>query len=247
VLPEDISASRLDERRSLLAQLDGLRRAADHAAKVEAFSDRQTRVFNLLYSSQARAAFELGHEPAAARDRYGRGEFGQSVLLARRLVEAGVGLVQVNWFRGADEPETNPCWDSHSDEPSRLKTVLCPPFDQAFSALLEDLQRRGRLDETLVVCVSEFGRTPKLNNKAGRGHWGQVFSIALAGGGIRGGQVYGASDKDGAWPKDGLVRPADLAATIFHCLGHDPETLIHDQLGRPLPISRGQVVRPIVA
>ena len=143
--------------------------------------------------------------------RYGRSQFGQSVLLARRLVEAGVSLVQVNWYRGPNEPSDNPCWDSHANEGERLKTVLLPPTDQAFSALLDDLSSRGMLDETLVVCLSEFGRTPKMNGRAGRDHWGHVFSVALAGGGIRGGQVHGASDKIGGHPEGGARAAAGPA------------------------------------
>ena len=121
-----------------------------------------------------------------------------------------------------------------------------PPTDRAFSALLEDLHRRGLLDETLVVCMAEFGRTPRLDGNGGRGHWGSVFSIAMAGGGVRGGQVHGASDKIGAYPRDGRVSPEDLSATIFHCLGYRPETEYNDPLGRPHPISRGEVIRAIL-
>jgi hypothetical protein len=165
------------------------------------------------------------------------------MLLARRLVEAGVTLVQVNWFRAQDEPEVNPCWDTHAQNSERLKTALMPPMDQAYSALLEDLAQRGLLDETLVVWTGEFGRSPKINGAGGRDHWGHVFSVALAGGGVRGGQVLGVSDSIGGYPKDGRVQPQDLTATIFHCLGYRPETEIHDSLGRPLPLSRGDIIR----
>ncbi len=210
--------------------------------------DAATRqAFELLTSPPARAAMQLDREPAAARDRYGRTQFGESVLLARRLIEAGVGLVQVNWYRSAEEPQDTPCWDSHTREVQRLKTVLAPQFDQAYSALLGDLVDRGMLDDTLVVCMSEFGRTPKINASAGRDHWGNVFSLALAGGGIRGGHVHGASDAIGGEPKDGVVRPPDLLATLFHCLGHSPSTELHDALGRPFPISRGEPVREILS
>jgi uncharacterized protein (DUF1501 family) len=154
--------------------------------------------------------------------------------------------VQVNWYRGPDEPPANPCWDSHVRESARLKEVLVPPMDRAYSALLEDLDRRGLLEETLVVCMAEFGRTPRLEPNGGRGHWGSVFSVALAGGGVRGGQVYGASDKVGGFPREGKVRPEDLSATIFHCLGHDPQSEFRDRLGRPQPISRGEVIRAIL-
>ncbi len=167
-------------------------------------------------------------------------------MLARRLVESGVRLVQVNWYRGPDEPPANPCWDSHTGESSRLKTALAPPFDLAFSALVEDLTRRGLLEETLVVCMAEFGRSPRLDGNGGRNHWGSVFSVALAGGGVRGGLVHGASDRIGAYPVEGKVRPEDLLATVFHCLGHAPETVYHDPLGRPQPISRGEVLHAIL-
>jgi hypothetical protein len=210
------------------------------------YADRERQAFDLLSSAQARAACDLKQEPPEVRERYGNGQFGQSVLLARRLVESGVKFVQVNWFRGADEPAANPCWDSHVDETNRLKNVLVPPLDQAYSALLTDLAERGLLDETLVVCMAEFGRSPKLDGNGGRGHWGSVFSVALSGGGIKGGQVHGASDDQAAYPREGIVHPQDLTATIFDRLGYSPETQLHDAFGRPLPISRGDVIEAIV-
>ncbi len=180
------------------------------------------------------------------RERYGRNRFGQSVLLARRLIEAGVSLVQVNWTRMAGDPTDSPAWDTHNKNAARLKNALMPPMDLAYSALLEDLAARGLLDETLVLWAGEFGRTPKINGGGGRDHWGHVFSAALAGGGIRGGQVIGASDKIGGRPREGMVRPQDLTATIFHCLGYRPDTEMLDVLNRPIPISRGTVVRQAV-
>ncbi|RMG39477.1 MAG: DUF1501 domain-containing protein [Planctomycetota bacterium] len=245
-LQADVTLDRMQNRRSLLQQLETRLRHIERTAQVDAYSDRRRQAFDLLTSSRARAAIDLRREPENVRDRYGRGQFGQSVLLARRLVEAGVRFVQVNWFRGPDEPPANPCWDSHRDEPQRLKNVLVPPFDQAFSALLEDLDARGRLDETLVVAMAEFGRTPRLDRNAGRGHWGPVFSIALAGGGVRGGTVFGSSDRKGAYPQSGRVEPRDITATIFHLLGFEPETTIRDPLGRTFPISRGRVIREIL-
>jgi hypothetical protein len=242
-LTADVAADRLENRADLLRRLDRSFAAAD---RVGGYDRMTQQAFDLLRSPLARAAFDLNKEPAAVRDRYGRSQFGQSVLLARRLVEAGVALVQVNWFRGADEPADAPCWDSHARETVRLKNNLCPPLDQAFSALLEDLAQRGRLDETLVACISEFGRTPKMSGD-GRGHWGYVFSGALAGGGVKGGMVHGASDSHGDQPRDGRVEPQDLTATILDCLGYEPQTEIRDSLGRPIPASRGQVLRPILA
>ncbi|HBI44849.1 MAG TPA: DUF1501 domain-containing protein [Planctomycetales bacterium] len=238
----DVPARRVGERRDLLARLD----QTASAGMADDFGRVRAKGFDLLNSERARGAFDLGREPAAVREQYGRSHFGQSCLLARRLVEAGVGLVQVNWFRGPDEPSDNPCWDSHTGESERLKTVLAPAADRAFAELIADLAQRGLLDETLVVCMAEFGRTPRFNGRAGRDHWGSVFSVALAGGGIRGGQVYGSSDRHGAYPSEGRVSPQDLTATVLHCLGYSPEAEIHDALGRPLPVSRGEVIRAIL-
>ncbi len=245
-LPADLDHDRLGRRKDLLDRLQRGLDSLDHDRVAGLLDDRQRQAFELLRSSKARRAFHLDEEPEPVRSRYGETPFGRGVLLARRLVEAGVKLIQVNWYRGPEEPPDNPCWDSHTKESARLKDVLVPPTDQAFSALIEDLSRRGLLDETLVVCMAEFGRSPRLDGNGGRNHWGSVFSIALAGGGIRGGQVYGASDKIGAYPRDGKVRPEDLSATIFHCLGLAPETEYLDPLGRPHPISRGEVIRAIL-
>src|SRR5262249_15438386 len=244
-LAADVPPDRLAERRDLLQRFDrALAASADGAAGPYERHTGQT--VDLLGSPRARAAFDLGRESAALRDRYGRHHFGQSCLLARRLVEAGVGLVQVNWYRGPDEPPDNPCWDSHTREGERLKTVLAPTADRAIAALLDDLDQRGWLDETLVLCLAEFGRTPRFNARAGRDHWGHVFSVALAGGGVKGAQVYGSSDRQGAYPRDGKVSPQDLTATVLHCLGFDPHAEIHDTQGRPLAASRGDVIRAIL-
>ncbi len=237
-LPNEVSFNRLTQRQDLFRKID-----RTPAVPVNAHTET---AFDLLSSRAAKVAFDLSKEPPRERDRYGRHQFGQSCLLARRLIEAGIGLVQVNWFRGPDEPSDAPCWDSHAKEGQRLKTVLCPTADQGFSALLEDLADRGMLDDTLVMCLSEFGRSPKFNPAGGRDHWGQVFSVALAGGGVKGGQVYGASDKVGGYPKEGKVTPADLTATALHCLGIDPGAEIHDTLKRPVPASRGTIIRGIL-
>jgi hypothetical protein len=246
-LPVDVPAERLTRRHSLLSELNQKFAAVEGSGRLGDYDGLTQRAFNLLSSPEARAAFDLSKEPESVRQRYGMSQFGQSCLLGRRLIEAGVRLVQVNWFRGPDEPSDNPCWDSHTHETKRLKEVLVPPLDSGFSALLEDLEQRGQLDETLVVCMAEFGRTPRFNGRAGRDHWGSVFSIALAGGGIKPGTIYGASDRIGGYPKDGLVKPEDITATIFHCLGLSPDTEIHDSQGRPLVISRGQVLDHILA
>src|SRR5207248_9743206 len=211
------------------------------------FDVQSRQAFDLLRAGRARRAFDLAAEPDRVRDRYGRNRWGQSVLLARRLVEAGVSLVQVNWTRMPGDTVDSPAWDTHAKNAERLKKHLMPLMDQAYSALLEDLAARGLLAETLVVWAGEFGRTPKINAAAGRDHWGHVFSVALAGGGIRGGVVHGASDRIGGFVKEGRVQPQDLTATLFHCLGHTPDTEVNDVLGRPHPISRGTVIRQVPA
>jgi hypothetical protein len=246
-LSAELSSGRLDDRQRLLHAVNQSLDSADQFGRLDRYDRSTQQAFDVLRSARAGHAFDLERESDRVRDRYGRSPFGQSVLLSRRLIEAGVSLVQVNWYRGPNEPPDNPCWDSHTDEPNRLRTVLVPPTDQAFAALLDDLSQRGMLDETLVVCLAEFGRTPRMNNRSGRDHWGPVFSVALAGAGIRGGIVHGASDHLGAQPRDGRVRPEDLTATILDCLGHHPDTEIQDALGRPIPLSRGQVVRQILA
>jgi hypothetical protein len=242
-LPAEVPPLRFTERRSLLEQvnqhLDGIRRSGN----LGIYQAQSGQAFDLISSASSRRAFDLAQEPAAHRDRYGRTRFGQSLLLARRLVEAGVSLVRVNWTRVAGAPN-NGHWDTHSQNTAGLKALM-PIMDQGYSALLEDLAVRGLLDETLVVWMAEFGRTPRLNGNAGRDHWGFVFSVALAGGGVAGGRVYGASDNIAGHPRDGRVLPQDLLATIFHCLGYAPGTEIHDNLGRPVPITRGEVIRNV--
>jgi hypothetical protein len=246
-LPAEVPPLRLDGRRALLGQVNDHLDAVDRSAAVARYDQHSRTAFDLLRSSRGRQAFDLDEEPASIRDRYGRHKVGQSILLARRLIEAGVALVQVNWPREPGDMQSNsPVWDTHSNNTPRLRTALMPPMDQCYSALLEDLHQRGLLNETLVIWMGEFGRTPRINGSGGRDHWGQVFSIALAGGGIRGGQVLGASDSIGAYPRDGRVQPQDVAATIFHCLGIPPDAVIHDPLGRPVPVTHGDVIRQAV-
>jgi hypothetical protein len=244
-LPGEVPPLRFQGRQTLLTRVNRHLDALDRSGAIARHDTNSRQAFDLLRGSQARQAFAVDQEPAAVRDRYGRNRFGQSVLLARRLVEAGVSLVQVNWTRTAADTNDSPVWDTHTKNTQRLKTALMPPMDMAYSALLQDLSDRGLLDETLVVWMGEFGRTPKINPSGGRDHWGHVFSVALAGGGVRGGQVYGASDRIGGHPKEGRVPPQDLTATIFHCLGYRPDTEIHEALGRPVPISRGEVIRQV--
>lgn len=236
---------RLSQRRDLLKQFETAKKILQH----DQFSDVDEyaqQAMDLITGGGAGRAFKLDQEKAATRDRYGRYKFGQSVLLARRLVEAGVSLVQVNW-QGIEGKENNGGWDTHKAHCKSLKDFLMPLMDQTFSALLHDLEERGMLDETLVAWVGEFGHTPKFNANAGRDHWGRCFSVALAGAGIQGGVVHGKSDKHAAFPVEGKVAPCDIAATIFHCLGYNPETQMIDQDGRPMAITRGNPIEAILA
>jgi hypothetical protein len=243
-LPAEVPAGRLAERLSLLERVNRRLDDLDRSAPGASYDLRSRQALDLLRAGRARQAFDLGWEPTTVRERYGRNRWGQSVLLARRLIEAGVSLVQVNWTRMPGDTDDSPAWDTHARNAERCKKHLMPLMDLAYSALLEDLAARGMLDETLVVWMGEFGRSPKINGAGGRDHWGHVFSVALAGGGVRGGQVIGSSDKIGGFPKEGRVQPQDLTATVFHCLGYAPHTEVHDNLGRPIAISRGEVIRP---
>lgn len=229
-----VKSSRLNVRRSLL---DALNRQAWQMEQAADLSDSfYEKAFDMVSSPAAQKAFDISRESPRTRDRYGRHVFGQSVLLARRLVEAGVRLVHVNWVRH-DNGKGGQGYDSHSDHLNWSKTELLPPTDAAFSSLIEDLNDRGLLDETLVIMMGEFGRTPKFNQNGGRDHWAQCFSLVVAGGGIRGGQIYGASDDIAAYPASDPVTPADLTATLYHCMGIDPETEIYDMQDRPFKLS----------
>jgi len=245
-LPAEVPPLRFRERASLLEQINRHLEGIEKSPALGRFDERSRQALDLLRAGKAARAFRLQEEPDRVRQRYGNNRWGQSCLLARRLVEAGVSLVQVNWTRMKNEPAGAPVWDTHSKNADRLKSTLMPIMDLSYSALLEDLQARGLLDSTLVVWAGEFGRTPKINGNGGRDHWGHVFSVALAGGGIQGGVVHGLSDRIAGHPRDGRVQPQDLTATIFHCLGYSPETEMHDTLGRPFPISRGQPIKQIL-
>ena len=240
-LLDGISLSRLEGRRGLMATVE--RQRAALAGAEQQLSGQYEAAFNLLISGSLAQAFELDREPAAVRNRYGRHMFGQSLLLARRLIESGVQIVQCNM--GIVQS-----WDNHVDIFNVLRERLLPPFDRAVEALMDDLRDRGRLDETLVVIFGEFGRTPKLsvfpgNTKLGRDHWPFVFSAAFAGAGVQGGQVIGSSDRIGAYPATNPIGPRDFAATIFDALGIGPETTIHDRLGRPLQVCSGEPMRAL--
>ena len=239
-LPADLSLARLDDRHALLSLVEGQRQRDEQLLRDRRMSVYQEKAFQLLHSERVRQAFSLGKEPPALRDRYGRNTLGQSLLLARRLVEAGVRFVNVN-----DKIHNGQLanWDSHENNFGRLKNDLLPPADQAFSALIEDLASRSLLDSTLVIALAEFGRSPKINKAAGRDHWPDCYSIVLAGGGITGGAVYGSSDHFGAYPANDPVGPGDLAATIFWLFGLDPATELRDFNDRPYRLAEGDPIR----
>jgi hypothetical protein len=237
-LPEDLPADRLEQRRSLLERVDGLRSlevTGEHDLNVN-----RATALEMVQSEEVRRAFDLSREPARIRDRYGRHSWGQSHLLARRLIEAGTRFVTT-----VNGPSI--IWDTHTDNFNRLRTRLVPPMERAFAALLDDLHERGLLESTLVVWLSDFGRTPTINTTEGRDHWPYCYSGVLAGGGIRGGQVIGESDAIGAYPRSQPVTPADLHATVFAALGYDPHgTTYQSPEGRPFPLSDGEVIRGLL-
>jgi hypothetical protein len=241
-LPGDVSLGRLERRESLLRRVEDPLRRGEAAAPEHDLDVYRAKAVRLLRSEAVRRAFRLDGEDPKLRDRYGRTKHGQSVLLARRLVEAGVRFVTI-YDHATNGQVTN--WDAHQDVFPRLKDDLLPPADRAFAALIEDLTDRGLLGSTLVIALGEFGRTPKINGRAGRDHWPFCSSAVLAGGGIRGGRVHGSSDKLGAYPDLDGVSPADLAATLFWRFGLDPASEIHDLSGRPYRLAEGQPLRAL--
>jgi hypothetical protein len=225
-----------------LALLDQVTRAApalEATASMRDLDDYTRRAFELLSSPASRDAFNLASESQRVRDFYGPIPFAQNCLLARRLVEAGVPLVTVYSVGNRD-------WDTHDGNFRSLRSPLLPTMDRGVSALLEDLDSRGLLDETLVVWMGDMGRTPRINGGAGRDHWSFCYSVVMAGAGVRGGQVYGSSDRSAAYPSTNPVSPADIAATIYHCLGIDPRAHVTDQQGRPLVISAGTPIHGLL-
>jgi hypothetical protein len=237
-LPQGISVARFQGRERLLALLDGRDSRAPKAAEYEI---SRRAAMQLTGASTTGGLFDLDAEPDALRERYGRHRFGQSALLARRLVERGVSCVGVhfNYMSQCDG------WDTHKKNFSCLKEELLPLLDQGLSALVDDLSERGLLDETLVVTMGEFGRSPKINANAGRDHWGPCSSVVFAGGGVGGGQLVGASDKTAAYPTRDMVQPADVVASIYHALGLKPDQLMYDHLQRPIPLSTGRVIEQL--
>jgi hypothetical protein len=239
----DVDSQRASARYELLA---GLERPVSQAADFESFTHFRDLASDMLFGTAVREAYSLDKEDPRIREQYGDHIGGQSLLLARRLTEAGVPIVQVCCSAGDLNGGGGDMWDTHSDNFNRLKNRLLPVFDRGTSALLHDLAQRGTLDQTLVVVLTDFGRTPQINGAAGRDHYPNVYSIALAGGGIQGGQAYGSSDHRGAFPKTRPCGPPDVHATIFHLLGISPRAELRDPLGRPLPVSDGSVL-PILA
>jgi hypothetical protein len=240
-LPAEVSAERFERRSEMLKVLD---RGGPRVATVEQYGTLRETAVTLTGSVHGAGAeaFSLDGEAPALRDRYGRHRFGESMLLARRLAEAGVPMVAVHF----NEMTVCDGWDTHSKNFEGLQQELLPMLDQGLSALLDDLGDRGLMDEVLVVCLGEFGRTPKINANAGRDHWGDCSSALVAGGGIRGGQVLGASDRHGAYPVRRPVDPADIQATVYHLMGLDPLLTMYDHLARPLPISAGRVIEELI-
>jgi hypothetical protein len=224
-LGPDLSANRLADRKGLVGLLGGQGLPARGLQEMSSF---QARAFDLLTSPATQQAFHLEREPLTVRASYGRNIYGQSTLLARRLVEAGARAACISWA-----PDANATWDTHGNNFGKLKRELLPQLDAAVASLLSDLTDRGLLERTLVAVMGEFGRSPRVNGAAGRDHWNFCYSLLLAGGGIKGGFVYGASDRIGGRPSSAPVRPADIVATIYDCLGISNHLELRDRLSRP--------------
>jgi hypothetical protein len=240
---EGIDVTRLGDRAALLHEVDGQQAWLADQAAAQRLSDQQRLAFSILASGRIARAFAMDQEPTAVRDRYGRHLFGQSLLLARRLVEAGVPVVQANM--GAAQT-----WDTHSNNFPALRERLLPPLDRGVAALLADLESRGLLEETLVVLLGEFGRTPRIstvgaNATPGRDHWAPCFFGLFAGAGVRGGQVIGSSDRIGAYPSTTPYSPDDVGATVYRVLGVDPAAEVRDRQGRPVQLNRGEVIQAL--
>jgi hypothetical protein len=239
----ELAAARLTDRRTLLAEIDTQQRLFEALRPVQGYHRFQDMAFSLVTSRKVKDALDLARASDDDRAQYGQTLFGQAVLAARRLSDAGVPLTTVLW----DEyGPANTAWDTHIDQETRLKDELCPGFDAAWSALIDDLERSGRLDETLVIVMSEHGRTPKLNNARGGGreHWSWAYSSVFAGGGVGRGQVIGATDKVAGYPKERAVTPKDILVTIYHLLGIDPATELRDRLNRPMALVPGGTLIP---
>lgn len=248
-LPGSVTPERLERRREALRLVEAQARELDNLPKARGLSEQFERALTMVTSTRVRDAFDLSKEPEGVRDAYGRTTYGQSCLVARRLVEAGVRFVNVYFHRSIGGCDGG--WDTHGfrDKPMNpiLKNHLLPITNQTLPTLLNDLEEKGLLDSTLVVWVGEFGRSPKINNLQGRDHWPQCYTALLAGGGVRKGHVHGASDKIGAYPANDPCKPEDLSATMFQLLGIPSRTEVRDPLDRPLPISPGKPIEGVMA
>jgi hypothetical protein len=239
-LGPDVSTPRLDQRRGLTAALHEV----GGGTALEDMDTFQARAFDLLTSAATQQAFQIDREPASLRDSYGRNIYGQSVLLSRRLLEAGTRVVTLSWA-----PDANATWDTHGNNFAKLRGELLPALDRAVGSLLADLDVRGMLERTVVAVMGEFGRTPRINNQGGgRDHWNFCYTLLLAGGGIKGGYVHGASDRIGARPSLNPVVPADIIATIYHCLGIPADLELRDRLNRPMTlVPWGSVIHELLS
>ena len=235
-LPNELNSGRFDSRFNLLGRLDTNLPAVDKNGEIKGMTDLKDRAFGLLGSGKSRQAFDLTRETAQMRNAYGRHKFGQTMLLARRLVEAEVPLITVNWARSNRQE-----WDTHAKNYPTMKDKLLPPFDRGVAAFVQDLDQRGLLDSTMVIALGEFGRTPRINKDAGRDHWPDVYSVLIAGGGVKRGAVIGSSDQHAAFPTSEPIGPWDLSATMYHLLGIPPESHVHDRIGRPFILTPGRV------
>ncbi|MEO1992306.1 MAG: DUF1501 domain-containing protein [Pirellulales bacterium] len=242
-IPQSLMNGRLLDRITLRKKIDAQRMSLVRSAESHSFDRYQNMATSLLLEPSVSSAFDISNAPKTLRQQYGEHSFGWSLLLASRLVKAGVSLVQVNLGN-------NETWDTHQSAWTNLRRFLLPPMDQAVSALLDDLENEGLLDSTLVAMAGEFGRTPVISTlsgakEAGRDHWGRVQSVFFAGGGVQGGRVVGASDRFGGEPSESPQRPEDFAATIFHSLGLSPNTIWHDKTGRPFPLTEGHPIQDL--
>jgi Protein of unknown function (DUF1501) len=240
-LPVGMTLDRLNSRRDLLEQVDDRLRGLEDQA-LQGHAKKQHLAYELVTSAPVREAFDLNRESDRLRDRYGRSLFGDALLLGRRMLERGVRFVNVSWDNMRERfspPASNQVWDTHERNFPILKDNHLPHLDQSFSALMEDLDGRGMLDETLIVMMGEMGRTPRINANGGRDHWTFCYSVLMAGAGIRGGSVHGASDAHAAYVKNNPVHVRDICATIYHCLGIEPEMPVYDHGRRPIPIAHG--------
>ncbi len=251
-LPATLSVDRLESRREIRRLIDKQSRLLDYSAEARGLTEHYEKALSMLRSPRVREAFDLSREPEELRLRYGRTTYGQSCLLARRLVEAGVKFINVYFSPNiGGQKFDSGGWDTHGFNNTRMFPIMkawhLPMTEHTLPVLLEDLDERGLLDTTLVVWMGEFGRTPRINANISRDHWPDCYTVLLAGGGVKRGFVHGASDRNGAYPERDPVRPDDLSATMFHLLGIDPTTEVRDNLNRPLPISAGKPILNVIS